>query len=127
MSRIRSRRRQDDFGVRRQLDLSHSCSEIRDRHSAHFGVVRRRNHDFKHGRDCAIAPPDLDVIFGKNDLIGIWFDAAWLVRSRPNLAGGFIAQENVRSPGVTCTIFPPSCNRKVAPAAVTGTRRSDHH
>ena len=87
VSRIGGRRRQNVFGVRRQLDFADSCSKIRDRHPPYFGVVLRRNHDFKCSPNCAIAPPDLDVIFGKNDFIGIRFDAGWLVCSRPNLAG----------------------------------------
>ncbi len=86
VSRIGCWRRQDDFGVRCQLDLPGSCAEIRDRHPAHFRVMLRWDYDFKRGPDRAIAPPDLDVILGKSDFIAIRFDAARLVCSRPDLA-----------------------------------------
>ena len=92
VSRIRCRRRQDDFGVRCQLDLSASCPEIRDRHPAHLRVVLRRNH-YQGGSDRAIAPPDLYAIFGKSHFIGVGFDAARLICRRPDLAAGSVAQK----------------------------------
>ena len=119
VSRICCWRRQDDFGVRCQLDLTGSCAEIRNRNPAYFRVVRRWDYDFKRGPDCAIAAPDLDVILGKSDFIAIRLNAAWLVCSRPDLAAGFVAQEKIRSTDVKCAVLPPTCNRKVAPVTVS--------
>src|SRR4030095_4616256 len=119
VSRICCGRREDDFGVRCQLNLPGACAEICDRQPAHFRVVRRRDYDFERGPDCAIAAPDLDVILRKSDLIAIRLNAAWLVCSRPDLAAGFVAQEKIRSTDVKRAVLPPTCNRKVAPVTVS--------
>src|SRR5216683_1365651 len=80
----------------------------------------RRNDDFKRGRDRAIAPPDLYVILGKSHFIRVRFDPARLVCGRPDRAAVSVAKENVRSPGITRAVLPPSCDRKVSPMAVSG-------
>src|SRR4030095_2199808 len=127
VSRICCWRRQDDFGVRCQLDLPGSCAEIRNRDPAYFRVVRRRDYDFKRGPDCAIAAPELDVILGKSDFIAIGLGTAWLVCSRPDLAAGSVAQEKIRPPAVPRAVFAPTCNGKVMPVTIPGARGGDHH
>ena len=67
------------------------------------------------------------MILEKNDFICVRFDPARLVGSRPDRATVSVAQEDIRPPGIARAILPPACDRKVAPTAVSGARRGDHH
>ncbi len=67
------------------------------------------------------------MIFGESHFIGVRFDPARLVTSRPNLAAGSVTQKKIRPPPVTRAILPPSGDRKVAPMTVSGARRCHHH
>src|SRR5271170_8443632 len=66
------------------------------------------------------------MILKENGFVLIGFDSSGLKTSGPDIAGLFVAQKDVLAPIVEREVFAPAGNGQIAPAAVTGTGRSEH-
>ncbi len=119
-------RREDDLGVRGQLDLTTARAEIRQRYAADLRVVLRRHDDGQAGRDRAVATGELGVILRVGDLVAVGFRAAGLVTRRPHGAAVDVAQEEIATPRVARHVLAPAGHGHVAPAAVAGSRGGHH-
>ena len=125
--RVGCGRRQHDLGVRGQLDLPGTASEVRNRHAANLGIVLGRDRHFECCRDRPVAPDDFGSILGERHLVAVRLDAARLVSRRPHFAAAHVAQEDVRAPGIAGHVLPPARDREVPPATVSRARSGDHH
>ena len=121
------RGRQHDLGVRRQLDLARASTAVGERHAPHLGGVLARDHDLHRRRQRAVAPREGRVVLGEDDLGVDVLRAERLRRRRPRLPALHVAQEDERPFGVAGRVLAPARDGDVAPAAVAGPRRRDHH
>ena len=74
----------------------------------------------------AIAARELRAVFGERHFVAVGFDAAGLVRGRPDAAACHVTQENVRAAIVARRIFAPTRDALTQPPAVSGACRSQH-
>jgi hypothetical protein len=84
-------RSQRELGIGGELDIPDPVARIRYGQAANFGVVFRRNDDFKHRGDRSIAPCELGFILAEPDIVASRSDAAGLVACRPYVAAVDIA------------------------------------
>ena len=108
--------------------ISRACdAEVGQRHPADLGVVLGRDDDRQAGRDRAVAAQELGAVLGVGDLVAVGLGAGRLVAGRPDRAGVHVAQEEVAAPRVAGHVLAPAGHGEVAPAAVAGAGRRDHH
>ena len=125
--RVGCRRSQRELGVGGELDVPDPVARIRYGQAANFGVVFRRNHDFKHRRDRSIAPRELGSVLAEPDIVAVRFDAARLVARGPHVAAADIAQKDVGAPVVAGGVFAPARDRQITPSTVAGAGSREHH
>ena len=127
MRHIGALRPQSEFRIGCDLDVARPESSIGDGHAPNLRVVFRRNQHFKRCRQSPVASGDLDAILVEIDSIFIRLRARRLKARRPNSAALRVAKKNVRSAIVSRGVLPPSRDGEVAPPAVSGTGRGQHH
>ena len=125
--RVGGGRRQHQLCVGGELDVPGLAARIRDRYAADFGVVLWRDDNVEGRGDRSVAPGELGAILGERDFVTVRFDAARLIARGPQLAALHVAQEHVGAPVVAGDVFAPARDRKIAPAAVSGTGARQHH
>ncbi len=91
MRRVGCGRSQRELGVGGELDVPDPVAPIRYGQAANFGVVFRRNDDFKHRSDCSIASYELGSILAEPNIVAGRLDAARLVACGPYVAAPDIA------------------------------------
>ena len=62
---------ENDLRVGGELDVARPSAEIRERKSAYFRIILRRDDDLERGHDRAVSSDDLDALFGVRDLVGV--------------------------------------------------------
>ena len=127
MRRVVGRRRQHELGIGGELDVPGPIAGVGEGQAANLGVVFRRNDDFKHRGDRSVAPDELGLILAEPDIVAVRLDAARLIARGPNLAAPDIAQKDIGAPIVAGGVFAPARNSQIAPPAVAGAGRREHH
>src|ERR1700733_14453756 len=95
--------------------------------AAALGGGLRRNDNLESGGQRAVAPPEFGAVFKKGSLIRIGLDAARLVTRGPAFARLRVTKKNIAAPLVACDILAPARDCNVAPTAIAGARRGQHH
>jgi hypothetical protein len=95
--------------------------------TSHVRVVFGRDEHLQYGGDRAVAARELRAVLGERYFVGVGFDAARLVRGRPDGAADDVAQENVAARIVARRILAPARDGLAEPPAVSGARGSHHH
>ena len=115
---IRSRGRQHQLGIRRDLDVQRAAARVRDRYPAHLRMVVRRDDHVQRGGQLAVPPDELRAILCERDFVAVRLDAPGLIAGRPNLTTAHVTQEDVTAPVVARAVLAPARHADIAPAAV---------
>src|SRR4051812_35567221 len=99
---------------------------VRESHPPQLNIIFRGNANLSMNFQPGVVLAKLGAGLRKNGFAAFGDGAAWLMRGRPELAGGYIAHVDKGSPAITCSILPPAGDREVTPAAVTAARVADH-
>ena len=127
VQRVGRHRREHDLAVARDLDRAPQIAVVGDAVAAQLDVVLRRDGDLGVGVDVAVAAPELGAALGEDGLVVVGDGAHGLVRGRPDLAAGDIAQVAEAAPGIARRILVPARDRQVLPAALPAAGVGDHH
>ena len=100
---------------------------IGDAQPAQLDVVFRRNDDLGIGFIIEVAAPVLGAPLRERGLVAVRPPERRLVRGGPVLAAVDVAQINERSPVVARGVLAPASDREFPPAAISATCIRDHH
>ena len=120
-------RRKHDLGVRRQVDGPDTIAQVRDRDTADFRIALGRDDDVHRRDQVPVAANELGTGFAERHLVVVRLDPGRLVTGGPDLAAVQVAQEDIRAPRVTGRVGTPAGDREIAPPAVSGAGRRQHH
>ena len=105
---VRSRRREYELGIGRDVDVVRLTAVIRNREVANLRVVLRRDDDLEGRCDAPVSADKFGSIFGERHLIGVWLHAAGLVTRRPHLAAFDVAKKDVAARIVARQVLTPA-------------------
>src|SRR5579871_4471667 len=117
---------ENEFGVRRDLDVARSVAQIRDRDAPNFRVVLRR---YEHIQSCPqepIAARDFGAVLIKYDVVVIRFNTSWLKTSRPTHPGPQVLYVYIETEVVAGGVFAPASEGQIAPATVARSGCGQH-
>src|SRR5438128_2277671 len=107
-------RREYDFRVARQLDLTCRRRSVEQRNTTDFSAVVGRYGYFCLRVDSAVAPHERDAVARKTDAIPLRLDTGRLERGGPNLTARGVAHVTPLSVVVTRAVVSPSRHGKIA-------------
>ena len=127
MSDICSLRPQSEFVVGCDLDVARPPSCIGYGYAAHLGVVLSRDKHLERCRQSAVSSRDLDAVLVEIDGILIGLSPRRLKTGRPDGAAPYVPKKDIGAAIVSRSILSPSRDGDVAPPAVSGAGRRQHH
>ena len=119
--------RQRDLRIGRDLDLARPRADVAQRQAADLRVVFRGHDHFEHRLDVAVLADDADAVLVERDVVARGLDADRLIPGRPHAAVARVAQINEAAVVVARRVLAPARDADVAPLAVAGAGRRQHH
>ncbi len=102
------------------------AAAVGDAHAPELDVVLGRDDDLGVRVDAEVAAAELGAALGEDRLVAVGLPERRLVRRRPELAAGGVAQVDEAAPGVAGGVLAPARHRQVLPAAVAAAGLRDH-
>ena len=125
--RVGGCRRDHHLGVAGDLDAAPPAAAVGDAQPPQLDVVFGRDDDFGVGIDALVAAPELGPPFGEDGLVGVGLPLRRLVRRRPEGAGLGVAQVAEAAPLVAGRVLAPARDGQILPAADAAAGIRQHH
>ena len=126
MQRVGGSGREHDFRVAGDLDRAPRSRAVGDAEPAQLDVVFGRNDDFGMRLEIVVAPAKFGARFGEYRFVVRRARRRRLMRGRPEVAAGRVADVAERPPVVAGAVFAPAGDGEVLPAAAPAARVRDH-
>jgi hypothetical protein len=111
MRDIRRLRRQHQFGIRGDVELSRPVPGVQNRHTSDLRCVFGRDENLQGRRQRAIATREFGAVLLEGDLVGVRLGTARLKAGRPHVVAADISEVDVTAPVVAGDVFPPPRHR----------------